>query len=92
MGSKQALNLSSIPKKLLVVGGGYIGLEMGSVYCALGSKVTIVEMLPQLLTGVDQDLVKPLQKKLSRQLENIYLNSTLVFGEETASENRYSQL
>lgn len=83
MGSKQALNLSSIPKKLLVVGGGYIGLEMGSVYCALGSKVTIVEMLPQLLTGVDQDLVKPLQKKLSRQLENIYLNSTLVFGEET---------
>ena len=66
-----------------MVGGGYIGLEMGMVYSTLGSKVTIVETLPQILTGVDQDLVKPLQRKLSLQLENIFLNSVLVSGEET---------
>ena len=83
MGSKQALELNSFPEKLLVIGGGYIGLEMGMVYSALGSKVTVVETLPQLLTGVDQDLVKPLQRKLSLQLENIFLNSVLVSGEET---------
>jgi dihydrolipoamide dehydrogenase len=83
MGSKQALELNSVPEKLLVVGGGYIGLEMGMVYSTLGSKVTVVETLSQLLTGVDQDLVKPLQRKLSLQLENIFLNSVLVSGEET---------
>ena len=83
MGSKEALDLHSIPKSLLVVGGGYIGLEIGSVYSALGARVTVVEKLPRLLTGVDQDLVKPLQRRLSRQLEKIYLNSTLVSGKET---------
>jgi dihydrolipoamide dehydrogenase len=83
IGSKQALELHSIPKNLLVVGGGYIGLEMGSVYSALGARVTVVERLPHLLTEIDQDLVKPLQRKLSLQLEKIYLKSTLVSGKET---------
>ena len=83
MGSKQALDLHSIPKSLLVVGGGYIGLEMGSVYSALGARVTVVERLPYILAGVDQDLVKPLQGSLSRQFEKIYLNSTLESGKET---------
>ena len=54
------------PKSLLVVGGGYIGLEMGSVYANLGSKVTVVELLDGLLMGADRDLVKPLQKRLNQ--------------------------
>lgn len=82
IGSKQALELKAIPKKILVVGGGYIGLELGSVYSALGSRVNILEALPHLLTGADQDLVKPLQKRLSQKFENIYTNSTLVSVEE----------
>ena len=57
--STSALRLESIPKTLLVVGGGYIGLELGSVYAALGSKVTVVEMTAGLLPGVDADLVRP---------------------------------
>ena len=55
-----------IPKSLLVVGGGYIGLEMGYVYAALGSKVTVVEMTEGLLPGVDRDLVRPLQDRLTK--------------------------
>lgn len=82
IGSKQALELNAIPKKILVVGGGYIGLELGSVYSALGSRVNILEALPHLLAGADQDLVKPLQKRLSQRFENIYINSTLVSVEE----------
>ena len=57
--STGALTLESVPKTLLVVGGGYIGLELGSVYAALGSRVTVVEMLPGLLPGADRDLVMP---------------------------------
>lgn len=83
MGSREALALHKVPKNLLVVGGGYIGLEIGSVYSALGARVTVVERLPHLLAGVDQDLVKPLQGRLERQLEKIYLNSTLISGKET---------
>ena len=63
MDSTKALALSSIPEKLLVVGGGYIGLEMGTVYSSLGSRVTIVEAKDGLLPGVDRDLVRPLQEK-----------------------------
>ena len=77
LNSRKALELTNIPKKLLVVGGGYIGLEMGSVFSALGSKVTIVEMLPHLLDGIDRDLVEPLHKKLSKQTEKIYLNTKI---------------
>ncbi|MEM9702790.1 MAG: FAD-dependent oxidoreductase, partial [Planctomycetota bacterium] len=63
MDSTGALELKDVPEKLLVVGGGYIGLEMGSVYAALGSNVTVVEMTDGLLPGADRDLVKPLQKR-----------------------------
>lgn len=75
MDSTGALALADIPKKLLVVGGGYIGLEMGSVYAALGSEVTVVEMLSGLLPGADRDLVRPLQKRLEGQLKAIHLNT-----------------
>jgi dihydrolipoamide dehydrogenase len=60
---------------LLVIGGGYIGLEMGYVYAALGSKVTVVEMMDGLLPGVDRDLVRPLQARLSKLFTNIYLST-----------------
>jgi dihydrolipoamide dehydrogenase len=77
--SSGALNPTSVPKSLLVIGGGYIGLELGSVYAALGSKVTVVEMLPQLMTGADKDLVSQLKRRLDRQFEDILL-STKVLG------------
>jgi dihydrolipoamide dehydrogenase len=73
--STGALDLESIPEKLLVIGGGYIGLEMGSVYAALGSQVTLVEMMDGLLTGVDRDLVRPLQHRIKNQFEEIHLNT-----------------
>jgi dihydrolipoamide dehydrogenase len=75
MGSREALDLPDVPKTLLVVGGGYIGLELGSVYAALGSKVTVVEMLPQLMTGVDRDLVSVLKRKLDTQFAEILLRT-----------------
>ena len=73
--SKKALDLQTVPKTLLVVGGGYIGLELGSVYAALGSQVTVVEMLPHLLAGADRDLVRLLQKELTKQFQAIRLNT-----------------
>jgi dihydrolipoamide dehydrogenase len=80
--STSALRLENIPKTLLVVGGGYIGLELGSVYAALGSKVTVVELMPSLLPGVDADLVRPLHARLQKQLEKIYLNTKVAKIEE----------
>jgi dihydrolipoamide dehydrogenase len=77
MDSTGALNLEDIPGSLLVVGGGYIGLELGSVYAALGTRVTVVEMLPGLLPGADRDLVLPLHKRLEKMLETILLNTTV---------------
>src|SRR5277367_27072 len=77
MDSTGALNLEDIPGTLLVVGGGYIGLELGSVYAALGTKVTVVEMLPGLLPGADRDLVLPLHKRLEKLFETILLNTTV---------------
>jgi len=77
MDSSGALNLEDIPGTLLVVGGGYIGLELGSVYAALGTRVTVVEMLPGLLPGADRDLVLPLHKKLEKLFESILLNTTV---------------
>ena len=68
MDSTGALDLPDVPPRLLVVGGGYIGLEMGSVYAALGSKVTVVEMTPGLLPGADRDLVRPLKARLDKTL------------------------
>lgn len=75
MDSTGALNLPDIPKKLLVVGGGYIGLEMGTVYSAIGSEVTVVEMTSGLLPGCDRDLVMPLKKRLDQQFAGIFLNT-----------------
>lgn len=75
MTSADALELKDIPEKMLVIGGGYIGLELGTVYAALGSKVSVVEMLPDLLSGADQDLVRLLRKNLDRSFEKIILNT-----------------
>jgi dihydrolipoamide dehydrogenase len=77
MDSTGALNLEEIPGSLLVVGGGYIGLELGSVYAALGTRVTVVEMLPGILPGADRDLVLPLHKRLEKMFEAILLNTTV---------------
>ena len=77
MDSTGALNLDDIPGSLLVVGGGYIGLELGSVYAALGTRVTVVEMLPGLLPGADRDLVLPLHKRLEKMFAQILLNTTV---------------
>jgi len=76
--SKTALDLVDIPEKLLVIGGGVIGLELGQVYAALGSQVSVVEFLPTLLPGTDPDLVKPLQRKLKNQFESILVSSKVI--------------
>lgn len=73
--STGALRLESVPKTCLVIGGGYIGLEMGSVLAALGSEVTVVEMLPALLPGCDPDLVRPLEKRLEKEFKEICLET-----------------
>ena len=78
MDSTGALALADIPKRLLVVGGGYIGLEMGSVYAALGSEVVVVEMLSGLLPGADRDLVRPLAKRLEGLFKSIHLNTKVL--------------
>ena len=78
MDSTTALDLPDIPKSLLVVGGGYIGLELGSVYAALGSAVTIVEMTPGLLPGADRDLVDVLAKHVTPHLSAVLLNTRVV--------------
>lgn len=81
--STSALNIEDIPKKLLIIGGGYIGLEMGTVYSALGSEVTVVEMTEGLLPGVDRDLVKPLAQHLEKEFSSIYLNTKVVSLKDT---------
>ena len=73
--STGSLELGSIPKNLLVIGGGIIGLEMATVYHALGSRVTIVEMLDGLMAGADRDLVRPFQKRIAKQYANIWLET-----------------
>jgi dihydrolipoamide dehydrogenase len=75
MDSTGALELPDVPARLLVIGGGYIGLEMGTVYQALGSEVTVVEALPHLLNGADPDLVRPLQLRMQRRFKAIRLNT-----------------
>jgi dihydrolipoamide dehydrogenase len=77
MDSTGALALPDIPARLLVVGGGYIGLELGTVYQALGSEVTLVEALPRLLNGADPDLVRPLQLRLQKRFKAIKLGTTV---------------
>lgn len=75
MNSTGGLELPEVPESLLIVGGGYIGLELGTVYAALGSRVSVVEMTDGLLPGADRDLVKPLHKRLEKQFEAIYLKT-----------------
>jgi dihydrolipoamide dehydrogenase len=75
MDSTGALDLPDIPKSLLVIGGGYIGLELGTVYAALGTKVSVVEMTPGLLPGADRDLVKPLHARVEKMFSAIMLNT-----------------
>ena len=88
MDSGGALALPDVPESLLVVGGGYIGLEMGTVYAALGSRVSVVEMTDGLLPGVDRDLVRPLQRQLDKRFEAVYLNTkvTALVGRQDAVE------
>ena len=78
MDSTDALNLADVPKKLLVVGGGIIGLEMATVYRALGAEVTVVEFMPQLMPGADPDLVKPLADRLKKQGVAVHLKTKVV--------------
>ena len=81
--STGALALTDIPTRLLVIGGGIIGLEMGCVYAGLGSDVTVVELSDGLMPGCDKDLVRPLEKRLRKQFENIFLGSKVVSIDST---------
>lgn len=83
MDSTGALALADVPDSMLVIGGGIIGLEMATVYHALGSKISVIELMDQLVAGCDKDLVKPLHKRLSKQLENIYLKAKVTAIEST---------
>ncbi len=80
--STSALEIKEVPKTLLVIGGGYIGLELGTVYAALGSKVTVVEMLDGLLPGADRDLVKPLHQRLEKLFAAIKLKTKVASMKE----------
>ena len=86
MDSTGALELRDLPESLLVIGGGYIGLEMGTVYAELGSKVTVVELTPTLLPGADRDLVKPLQDRLTKLFAGIYMETKVVSLTDRGSE------
>ena len=83
--SREALTIPEVPDRLLVVGGGYIGLEMGLVYSGLGSKVTVVEFLPELLTGVDQDMVRVVLKHCEKKFDSIMTESKVVKVEEAGT-------
>ncbi len=83
MDSTGALELKDVPKKLLVVGGGIIGLEMATVFAALGSEVTVVEFMDQLIPGADADLVKPLAKRLDSRLKGTHLKTKVVEAKAT---------
>lgn len=91
MDSTGALRLKEIPERLLVIGGGIIGLEMACVYEALGSRVTVVEMQDQLMPGADKDLVKPLHQRIAKRYDAIYLN-TRVTGVNVADDGLHVAL
>ena len=78
MTSSEALNLPDVPQDLLVVGGGYIGMELGTVYAALGSSVVVLEALPSILTGVDADLVRPVARAAQKAFKEIRLNTKVL--------------
>ena len=83
MDSTGALEMKDVPKKLLVVGGGIIGLEMATVYAALGSEVTVVEFMDQLIPGADADLIKPLAKRMGSRLKGVHLKTKVVTAKAT---------
>ena len=83
MDSTGALELKDVPKNLLVVGGGIIGLEMATVYSALGSAVTVVEFMDQLIPGADADLIRPLAKRLGSRLKGVHLKTKVVSAKAT---------
>jgi dihydrolipoamide dehydrogenase len=83
MDSTGALEMKDVPAKLLVVGGGIIGLEMATVYVALGSEVTVVEFMDQLIPGTDADLIKPLAKRLGSRLKGVHLKTKVVEAKAT---------
>jgi dihydrolipoamide dehydrogenase len=86
MDSTAALELPDIPERLLVIGGGYIGLELGTVYATLGSRVTLVEMTPGLLPGVDRDLVQPLQRRVEKLFAAVHLETKVTGLREVGAE------
>ncbi len=83
MDSTGALDMKDVPNKLLVVGGGIIGLEMATVYAALGSEVTVVEFMDQLIPGADADLIKPLAKRMASRLKGVHLKTKVVSAKAT---------
>ena len=83
MSSTGALALADVPQNLLIIGGGYVGLELGTVYAALGSRVKLVELEDRLLPGVDTDLVEPLHRRLNTIFESIHLKTKVVSMQET---------
>ena len=83
--SKDALQIPSVPERLLVVGGGYIGLELGLAYAGLGSQVTVVEFFPQLLAGADADLVRIMVKHVEKRLAAVLVESKVVSIEKTSA-------
>ena len=88
MDSTGALNLADIPETMLVIGGGYIGLEMGTVYANLGTKVSVVELQDGLLMGADRDLVKPLARKLDKLFDKRIFLNTKVGSVSKAGEDK----
>lgn len=83
MDSTQALELEEVPETLMVVGGGYIGLELGTVYASLGSKVTVVEALGELIPGTDRDLAEQLTNRLDRLFHEVLINTKVTEAEDT---------
>src|SRR5207237_7438718 len=83
--STGALELQGVPGRMLVIGGGIIGMEMAQVYASLGARITVVELLPQLMTGADPDLVRPLARRMGKRYEGILLD-TKVTRAEAAKE------
>jgi len=82
--STSALELGDVPKSMLVVGGGYIGLELGSVYASLGARVSVVEMMPGILPGADRDLVAVLEKRAGKIFERVMVNTKVAGAREEA--------
>ena len=92
MDSTAALNIEDVPPSLLIIGGGYIGLELGCVYAGLGSAVSVIEMTETLLPGVDRDLVRPLEKNLKRHFNSISLKSKVTAIEPVEQNLRVTSI